>query len=150
MKTQEQIAYEQLLDEQRELMLKLRQARASWLASLQPGTVIIIHGSPAIYLGRDGDRLRTVNQDGRPQPITLLRQFGIPSLIPYDSAESAEKLAWRAVVAQEIRLDDSDATEESTFRQMATDPANVPVESSRVEPGIIHDRVERMKVYAGR
>lgn len=36
MKTQEQAAYEQLLDEQRALMLKLRAAYNAWMASLQP------------------------------------------------------------------------------------------------------------------
>ena len=143
-KLQEQITYEKLLDDQRALMLKLRQARLDWLASIQPGTILIIHGSPAIYVGRDGYRLRTVNQDGHPQPITLLRQFGIPAMIPYDPAATAENLAWRAIVAQEIHLDDA-VIEESTFRQMAVDPKGiVATEPNRVEAGLIHDRVTKM------
>lgn len=149
MKTQEQAVYEQLLDEQRALTLKLRAAYNAWMASLQPGDVLVIFGSPAIYLGRDGDRLLTLNADGNPQPITLRREFGIPRMIPYDAAESTEKLAWHAIVAQEIQLEDG-AIEESTYRMMAVDPKTVEPDPNRVSPGLIHDRVEKMKALVAK
>lgn len=149
MKTQEQATYEQILDEQRALTLKLRATYNAWMASLQPGDVLVIFGSPAIFLGRDGDRLLTLNADGHPQPITLRREFGTPSVIPYDAAESTEKLAWRSIMAQEIQLE-AGSIEESTYRMMAVDPKTVEPDPMRVSPGLIHDRVEKMKAIVAK